>query len=83
MEDVLQKLIYSTMLECEESQRKIVCALNGLAGVYVLKKDYLNAVNLYQEVMALWTEKGAFKTDSLQVRLQLRIFLYAFMCVFI
>ena len=71
MEEVLQKLIYSTKQECVEAQRKIVCALNGLAGVYILKKDHLNAVNLYREAIASWTEKDAFQTDSLQVRLML------------
>lgn len=66
MDHVLAKLIESNTLECEDSHRKLICALNGLAGISILKKDFEEAAKFYQEILAHW--KGTdLSTDSLQV----------------
>ena len=79
MDQVMAKLIESNTLECEDAHRKLICALNGLAGVYILKKEFNEAVTFYQEVLSLW--KGAdLKTDSLQVCILL-FFLIFLTCI--
>ena len=39
MTDLLDQLIKKVRLECEEAQRQIVMATNGLAGWFILKED--------------------------------------------
>ena len=67
MDQILQKLIDNTKLECEEAHRKLICSLNGLAGVYILKDDFEQAINTYRQAVSSWKEKEHLKTDSLQV----------------
>lgn len=67
MEQVLKKLIDNTRLECEEAHRKLICALNGAAGVELLQKNVVAASNYYCEAIKSWRENKELKTDSLQV----------------
>ena len=66
MDQVMAKLIESNTVECEDAHRKLICALNGLAGVYILKKEFEQAATFYQEVLKLWKDTD-LNTDSLQV----------------
>eukprot|EP00111_Clytia_hemisphaerica_P001175 TCONS_00003352-protein len=65
MDKVLLKLIESNKLECEEAHRKLICALNGLAGIAILKRDHEEAARLYQDAIKSWN-RTELKTDSLQ-----------------
>ena len=67
MDQVLQKLIDTTKLECEEAHRKLICAMNGLAGVELLREDVSSAVKCYQDAMKSWESNKDINTDSLQV----------------
>ncbi|XP_058523315.1 E3 ubiquitin-protein ligase SHPRH isoform X1 [Ochotona princeps] len=67
MEELLTSLQKKCGTECEEAHRQLVCALNGLAGVHIIKGEYAAAVELYREVLRSSEEhKGKLKTDSLQ-----------------
>ena len=41
MEELLTQLIKKVKVECEEAQRQIVAASNGLAGWYIIKNDVI------------------------------------------
>ena len=46
--------------------RKLVSAINGLAGIAVLKQDFAQAVSLYKEALALAEENlEDFRLDPL------------------
>ncbi|XP_076999512.1 E3 ubiquitin-protein ligase SHPRH isoform X1 [Tamandua tetradactyla] len=67
MEELLTSLQKKCGTECEEAHRQLVCALNGLAGIHILKGEPASAADLYREVLRSSEEhKGKFKTDSLQ-----------------
>ncbi|XP_069091339.1 E3 ubiquitin-protein ligase SHPRH [Pleurodeles waltl] len=67
MEELLTSLQKKCRTECEEAHRQLVCALNGLAGIHIIKGEYQLAVDLYREVLRSSEEhKGKLKTDSLQ-----------------
>ncbi|XP_053317035.1 E3 ubiquitin-protein ligase SHPRH [Spea bombifrons] len=67
MEELLTSLQKKCRTECEEAHRQLVCALNGLAGIHIIKGEYPEAVELYREVLRSSEEhKEKLKTDSLQ-----------------
>ncbi|XP_035177084.1 E3 ubiquitin-protein ligase SHPRH isoform X2 [Oxyura jamaicensis] len=66
MEELLTSLQKKCRTECEEAHRQLVCALNGLAGIHIIK-EYELAAELYREVLRSSEEhKEKLKTDSLQ-----------------
>ncbi|NXU47440.1 SHPRH ligase, partial [Turnix velox] len=67
MEELLTSLQKKCRTECEEAHRQLVCALNGLAGIHIIKGEYTLAAELYREVLRSSEEhKEKLKTDSLQ-----------------
>ncbi|NWU68810.1 SHPRH ligase, partial [Pterocles burchelli] len=67
MEELLTSLQKKCRTECEEAHRQLVCALNGLAGIHIIKGEYALAAELYREVLRSSEEhKQKLKTDSLQ-----------------
>ncbi|XP_014651164.1 PREDICTED: E3 ubiquitin-protein ligase SHPRH [Ceratotherium simum simum] len=67
MEELLTSLQKKCGTECEEAHRQLVCALNGLAGIHIIKGEYALAAELYREVLRSSEEhKAKLKTDSLQ-----------------
>nr|XP_033793202.1 E3 ubiquitin-protein ligase SHPRH isoform X2 [Geotrypetes seraphini]XP_033793203.1 E3 ubiquitin-protein ligase SHPRH isoform X2 [Geotrypetes seraphini] len=67
MEELLTSLQKKCRTESEEAHRQLVCALNGLAGIHIIKGEYPEAVELYREVLRSSEEhKEKLKTDSLQ-----------------
>ncbi|XP_062346111.1 E3 ubiquitin-protein ligase SHPRH [Cinclus cinclus] len=67
MEELLASLQKKCRTECEEAHRQLVCALNGLAGIHIIKGEHALAAELYREVLRSSEEhKEKLKTDSLQ-----------------
>lgn len=67
MEELLKSLQKKCRVECEEAHRQLVCALNGLAGIHIIRNEFGEAVEMYREVLRSSEEhKGRLKTDSLQ-----------------
>ncbi|CAK6966018.1 E3 ubiquitin-protein ligase SHPRH [Scomber scombrus] len=67
MEELLKSLQKKCRVECEEAHRQLVCALNGLAGIHIIRNEFGDAVEMYREVLRSSEEhKGRLKTDSLQ-----------------
>lgn len=62
----LQVLISKTKIEGEDALRKLVVALNGLAGIAIIKQEFPQAVSLYKEALYLVEEHSDdFRLDSL------------------
>ncbi|KAK4533336.1 hypothetical protein CCYA_CCYA16G4218 [Cyanidiococcus yangmingshanensis] len=51
MDQVLDVLVQRARLECEEAQRSLVAALNGLAAIALLRGQAADAVDLYRSVL--------------------------------
>ncbi|XP_078069477.1 E3 ubiquitin-protein ligase SHPRH isoform X2 [Mustelus asterias] len=67
MEELLKSLQKKCCTECEEAHRQLVCALNGLAGIHIIRGEFITAVEYYREVLRSSEEhKGKLQTDSLQ-----------------
>ncbi|XP_076076399.1 E3 ubiquitin-protein ligase SHPRH-like isoform X3 [Mytilus galloprovincialis] len=67
MEELLESLTKKAKTECEEAHRQIVAALNGQAGLHIIKEQYLEAVDGYREVLRSVEEhKEELRTDELQ-----------------
>lgn len=66
MEMLLDNLIKKTKLESEEAHRLLVASMNGLAGVHIIKEEWVEAVNVYRGVLQSIEEHSNIKTDSLQ-----------------
>jgi E3 ubiquitin-protein ligase SHPRH len=67
MEELLDRLILKTKAECVDCHRQIIFALNGLAGIHVLKEEIVKAIEKYREAMSSWeTNSAVFKTDQSQ-----------------
>ncbi|XP_057715689.1 E3 ubiquitin-protein ligase SHPRH isoform X2 [Corythoichthys intestinalis] len=67
MEELLKSLQKKCRVECEEAHRQLVCALNGLAGIHIIRDEFEQAAEMYREVLRSSEEhKGRLKTDSLQ-----------------
>ncbi|KAG8380997.1 hypothetical protein BUALT_Bualt06G0075000 [Buddleja alternifolia] len=66
MEEILSVLVGKTKVEGEDALRKLVVALNGLAGIAMIKQDFPQAVSLYKEALDLVEEHSEdFRLDSL------------------
>ncbi|KAK6155990.1 hypothetical protein DH2020_010238 [Rehmannia glutinosa] len=66
MEEILSVLIGKTKVEGEDALRKLVVALNGLAGIAIIKQDFPQAVSLYREALDLVEEHSDdFRLDPL------------------
>ncbi|KAI3458420.1 hypothetical protein Pfo_015083 [Paulownia fortunei] len=66
MEEILSVLIGKTKVEGEDALRKLVVALNGLAGIAMIKQDFPQAVSLYKEALDLVEEHSDdFRLDPL------------------
>ncbi|KAJ1292442.1 hypothetical protein BS78_02G391500 [Paspalum vaginatum] len=66
MDEILQVLIGKAKIEGEEELRKIVVALNGLAGLAVIEQRNQEAISLYKEALALAHENvDDFRVDPL------------------
>uniref|UniRef100_UPI00398F525C E3 ubiquitin-protein ligase SHPRH isoform X3 n=1 Tax=Pristiophorus japonicus TaxID=55135 RepID=UPI00398F525C len=67
MEELLKSLQKKCCTECEEAHRQLVCALNGLAGIQIIRGEFETAVEYYREVLRSSEEhKAKLQTDSLQ-----------------
>lgn len=68
MEELLAQLSKKAKVECEEAQRQIISASNGLAGLHIIREEYASAVEEYRQVLRLVEEhKGQVRTDDLQL----------------
>ncbi|QCE00806.1 E3 ubiquitin-protein ligase SHPRH [Vigna unguiculata] len=66
MEEILMVLISKTKIEGEEALRKLVIALNALAAIAAIQKDFSQATSLYGEALALAGEHAEdFRLDPL------------------
>ncbi|XP_058110678.1 uncharacterized protein LOC131253624 isoform X2 [Magnolia sinica] len=66
MEEILEVLVGKAKIEGEEALRRVVVALNGLAGIAALEQDVPRAVSLYREALALAEEySDDFRLDPL------------------
>ncbi|KAF8656558.1 hypothetical protein HU200_060619 [Digitaria exilis] len=66
MDEILQVLIAKAKIEGEEELRKIVFALNGLAGLAAIEQRNQKAISLYKEALALAHENiDDFRVDPL------------------
>ena len=53
--------------EATESHRQLIASMNGMAGILILKNDYLGAVEQYREVIrSIESHADRLHTDSLQ-----------------
>uniref|UniRef100_A0A8C1FZL9 SNF2 histone linker PHD RING helicase n=1 Tax=Cyprinus carpio TaxID=7962 RepID=A0A8C1FZL9_CYPCA len=65
--ELLKSLQKKCRVECEEAHRQLVCALNGLAGIHIIRGEFVDAAEMYREVLRSSEEhKARLKTDSLQ-----------------
>lgn len=67
MEELLTLLIKKTTVECEEAHRRMISAINGIAGIHIIRDEMQQAADAYREV--LWSARDHsknFKTDRLQ-----------------
>ncbi len=46
MEELLKSLQKKCRVECEEAHRQLVCALNGLAGIHIIRGFYTISIHL-------------------------------------
>ncbi|XP_039834097.1 E3 ubiquitin-protein ligase SHPRH-like isoform X4 [Panicum virgatum] len=66
MDEILQVLIGKAKIEGEEELRKIVVALNGLAGLAAIEQKNQEAISFYKEALALADENvDDFRVDPL------------------
>ncbi|KAL3565484.1 hypothetical protein D5086_033530 [Populus alba] len=66
MEEILMVLVGKMKREGEEALRKLVVALNALAGIAILEQNFPQAVSLYKEALALSQEhREDFRLDPL------------------
>ncbi|CAK7340000.1 unnamed protein product [Dovyalis caffra] len=66
MEEILMVLVGKTRIEGEEALRKLVVALNALAGIAILEQNFPQAVSLYKEALALSQDYSEdFRLDPL------------------
>ncbi|KAK3576517.1 hypothetical protein CHS0354_034193 [Potamilus streckersoni] len=68
MEALLESLTRKARVESEEAHRQLVAAINGLAGLHIIKGEYVEAVERYREVLRSVEEhKEQLRTDDLQL----------------
>nr|XP_006814870.1 PREDICTED: E3 ubiquitin-protein ligase SHPRH-like [Saccoglossus kowalevskii] len=67
MEELLQSLIQKIKIECEDAHRQLICALNGIAALHIIKDEHVEAVGKYRDVLrSIEEHKEQLKTDSIQ-----------------
>ncbi|GLG99404.1 E3 ubiquitin-protein ligase SHPRH [Gryllus bimaculatus] len=67
MEELLESLLKKTKLEAEECFRRTIAAMNGLAGIHIIKEMWTEAIEHYREVLRISEEyKDSLKMDTLQ-----------------
>ncbi|XP_071956695.1 E3 ubiquitin-protein ligase SHPRH-like [Antedon mediterranea] len=68
MDQLLVSLQEKAKIESEECHRQLVCSLNGLAAVHIMKSEIVEAVEKYREVLRSSDEfKDKLRTDKLQL----------------
>ncbi|XP_033107047.1 E3 ubiquitin-protein ligase SHPRH-like [Anneissia japonica] len=68
MDQLLTSLQEKAKIESEECHRQLVCSLNGLAAVHIIKSEVAEAVEKYREVLRSSEEfKEKLRTDKLQL----------------
>ncbi|XP_057980815.1 uncharacterized protein LOC131166357 isoform X2 [Malania oleifera] len=66
MEEILQVLVGKTKIEGEEALRRLVVALNGLAGIAIINQNFSQAVSLYEDALTFAEEHSEdFRLDPL------------------
>ncbi|XP_059300867.1 uncharacterized protein LOC132053054 isoform X3 [Lycium ferocissimum] len=66
MEEILSVLVSKTKVEGEEALRRLVVALNALAGIAIINQNYSQAVSLYQEALDVAEDHSEdFRLDPL------------------
>ncbi|GFP89386.1 E3 ubiquitin-protein ligase shprh [Phtheirospermum japonicum] len=66
MDEILSVLIGKTKIEGEDALRKLVVALNGLAGIAMIQQDFPQAISLYKEALDFVEEHSDdFRLDPL------------------
>ncbi|PHJ23273.1 snf2 family n-terminal domain-containing protein [Cystoisospora suis] len=53
MSEILDKLLHEAKLQAEENLRALCAAMNGLAGLAILRGRFLSAMNLYRHVLTV------------------------------
>ncbi|XP_038077959.1 E3 ubiquitin-protein ligase SHPRH-like isoform X2 [Patiria miniata] len=67
MAELLTSLTLKAKTESEEAHRQLVCSLNGLGAVCIIKGQTLDAIEHYRDILRSVEEhKDRLKTDSLQ-----------------
>ncbi|ODN03793.1 E3 ubiquitin-protein ligase SHPRH [Orchesella cincta] len=68
MEELLERLVKKTQMQCHEDHRLIVAALNGMAGLYIIQSNFKESADKYRQVLqSAEKQKEHFQTDSLQL----------------
>ncbi|CAL8087779.1 unnamed protein product [Orchesella dallaii] len=68
MEELLDRLVKKTQMQCHEDHRLIVAALNGMAGLFIIQNNFKEAADKYRTVLqSAEKHKEHFQTDSLQL----------------
>lgn len=66
MEEILMVLVNKTKVEGEEALRRLVVALNGLAAIAMIEKNFSQAAALYKEALHITKEHSEdFRLDPL------------------
>ncbi|CAG2058928.1 unnamed protein product, partial [Timema podura] len=53
MEELLESMIKKTKTDCEEALRVNISAINGIAGIHVIREEWAGAAELYRDVLRL------------------------------
>nr|CAD7260465.1 unnamed protein product [Timema shepardi] len=68
MEELLESMIKKTKTDCEEALRVNISAINGIAGIHVIREEWAGAAELYRDVLRVSESyKESLKTDKLQL----------------
>jgi E3 ubiquitin-protein ligase SHPRH len=55
-------------VQCAEDHRQMVASLNGMAGIHMIRENWLAAAEAYRQVLSSAKQhEEHFSTDSLQV----------------
>ncbi|KAK6932900.1 SNF2, N-terminal [Dillenia turbinata] len=66
MEEILKVLVGKTKIEGEEALRRLIVALNALAGIAIIEQDVSRAASLYKDALSFAElHSGDFRLDPL------------------
>jgi E3 ubiquitin-protein ligase SHPRH len=51
MEELLAQMIKKTTVECEDSQRVLFTAMNGMAAIAIIEENWIEAAAKYREAL--------------------------------